>query len=115
MGAYKSPGGALPVGWISFGEYLSDRRQAVLTRKKSTYRVMKQSTNGRDFRTVGKVVIELSSEYTGSKVKQVSTAGIVLQQAEVKEEVLTLNVSRYAPGACLLQLHDGKVVKLIKE
>ncbi len=61
------------------------------------------------------VIIGLGTEYIGSKVKLVSTAGIVLQQAEVKEEVLILDISRYAPGVYLLQMHDGKVVKLVKE
>ncbi|GAA4445415.1 hypothetical protein GCM10023091_37080 [Ravibacter arvi] len=62
-----------------------------------------------------KVVVELGSEYTGTRVKVVSTAGIVLQQAEVKEEVITLDISSYASGIYLLQLRDGKTVKLVKE
>ena len=61
------------------------------------------------------VIIELGPEYIGSKVRLVSTAGIVLQQAEVKEEQLTLDISRYAPGIYLLQMHDGKVMKVVKE
>ncbi len=63
----------------------------------------------------GNLIIELGPEYIGSKVKLVSTAGIVLQQAEVKEEVMTLDVSTYASGIYFLQLYDGKVVKLVRE
>ncbi len=63
----------------------------------------------------GKVVIELGAEYIGSKVRLVSMTGVVLQQAEVKEEVMTLDISAYASGVYFLQLHDGKVVKWVKE
>ena len=62
-----------------------------------------------------KVIIELGPDYIGGKVKLLSTAGIVLQQAEVKEDAVTLDVSTYVPGIYLLQMHDGKVLKLVKE
>ncbi len=61
------------------------------------------------------VIVELGAEYTGSKVKLVSATGVVLQEAEVKEEVVTLDVSRYASGIYLVQMHDGRVVKVVKE
>ncbi len=62
-----------------------------------------------------RIAVELGSEYIGSKARLISVTGVVLQQIEVKEEILTLEISRHASGIYLLQLHDGKVVKLIKE
>ncbi len=62
-----------------------------------------------------RIMVELGPEYVGSQVRLFSPAGVVLQQIEVKEGILTFDISRYASGIYLLQLHDGKVVKLVKE
>ncbi len=62
-----------------------------------------------------RVTIDLGSGYIGSTASLISTAGIALQQVEVKNEILILDVSRYAPGIYLLQMYDGKVLKLIRE
>lgn len=62
-----------------------------------------------------RIAIELGTAYIGSKVKLFSTTGTVLQEKEVKEKTTTLDISRHTSGIYLLQLHDGSVVKLIKE
>ncbi len=62
-----------------------------------------------------RITIELGPEYIGSKVRLVGLAGLVLQQAEVKEGILNLDINNYPPGVYLVHLHNGKVVKLIKE
>lgn len=61
------------------------------------------------------ISVELGTAYIGSKVKLFSTTGIVMQETEVKEETVTLDISRHTSGIYLLQLYDGQVVKLIKE
>ncbi len=62
-----------------------------------------------------RITVELGSEYAGSKARLIGPAGQVLQETEVRHTILTLDISRHASGIYLLQLHDGKVVKLVKE
>ncbi len=62
-----------------------------------------------------RIAVELGREYTGSKARLIGLTGLVLQETEVKEEILTIDISRYASGIYLVQLDDGKVVKVIKE
>lgn len=62
-----------------------------------------------------RVTVELGAAYLGSKVRLLSITGALLQETEVKEKKVTFDMSRHVPGIYLLQLHDGRVVKLIKE
>ena len=62
-----------------------------------------------------RIAIELGPEYTGSKARLLNLAGVILQQVDVKQEKLTLDISSYASGIYLLQLHDGRLIKLVKE
>lgn len=62
-----------------------------------------------------RIAVELGSEYVGSKARLLNLAGVILQQVDVKQEKLTLDISSYASGIYLLQLHDGRVIKLVKE
>ena len=59
--------------------------------------------------------VELGAEQIGSRVRLVSTAGVVLQEITVKEPVLSIPLSGYPAGIYLLHTADGKVMKVVKE
>jgi hypothetical protein len=61
------------------------------------------------------ITIELGPDYIGSKASLLSPAGVVLQQTEVKGQKFILDIRRYNSGIYILQLQDGKVLKLIKQ
>ncbi len=62
-----------------------------------------------------RVTVEPGPEYTGTAVSLLNTAGLTLQQMEVKEKGVTVDLSRYIPGVYLLRMHDGKVIRLVRE
>ena len=62
-----------------------------------------------------RTMIELGPEYIGSKVRLLSPAGTVMQQAIVTERAISISLHGYAAGIYLLQTSDGKAVRLIKE
>lgn len=63
--------------------------------------------------TRDRIAVEVGLGYTGSKVRLISPTGIILQEAEVKGDVLTFDISRYTSGIYLIQLSDGKTIKVI--
>ncbi len=62
-----------------------------------------------------RATVELDDTYIGSTVSLINTAGIILEQLEVKQTTLKLDMQKYAPGIYLLRTSDGKVIKLLKE
>ncbi len=62
-----------------------------------------------------RATVELGTTYIGSTVSLVNSAGITLEQLEVKQATLNLDMQKYAPGIYLLRTSDGKVLKLIRE
>ncbi len=62
-----------------------------------------------------RVTVDPGEEYAGSTVSLLNTAGLTLQQLEVQEEGIVVDLSRYVPGVYLLRMHDGRVVRLVRE
>ncbi len=62
-----------------------------------------------------RIAVEVGPGYIGSKVRLIGLIGQVLQETEVRETILTLDISRHTSGIYLLQLYDGKAIKLVKE
>lgn len=63
----------------------------------------------------GTVTVELDDVHTGSQVKLVTPAGVLLQQITVKERVFTISLYGYPAGMYLLHSDGARVVKLVKE
>ncbi len=61
------------------------------------------------------VTVELGADYVGSRVKLLSTAGIVLQDLPVSDPTFFIRLEGYAPGIYWLQTLDGTVLKLLKK
>lgn len=61
------------------------------------------------------VTLELSDRLIGSRVRLISTAGVVLQEVTVKERVFSIRLDGYPAGIYLLHTSNGEVLKVMKE
>lgn len=63
----------------------------------------------------GEVIVELESGYTAKKLKMTNANGLLVREADINDKRASIDLKGLAPGLYLIQMEDGRVMKLIAE